>query len=150
MVNLIGRVVLGVGVLTAAFVAGHHLAAPQSNPSGVSLATSAVDHSTSEANTVINGQSTTGAPKSNNLQSTTNLQNTSVDNEPAHKISLNKQIHLVNAAALTATGGGKVVSVTPTSWHHTAAWDVRIAQSATQYDVIVSKAQHDVLAKKLV
>lgn len=135
MVNLMVRVIMGVGVITASFIAGQHSVAGQSSLSGMSLATTANNHSTAgmpSTDTEMAGANTATAP------------------EHTLTISLNKQVRLVDAAARTAVGGGTVVSVTPINWQQTAAWDVLVQQASSQYDVIVAKTDHSVLAKKTV
>lgn len=142
MMNMMVRVIMGVGVITASFVAGQHSVSSQPNQSGLSLATAAVTHSTQSGDTptvVTNstGAKTTGA---SSVGATTS-------DEPTHTLSLSKQIHLADTAALDAVGGGQVMSVTTSTWRHTPAWNIQVEQGSTRYDVLVSKAQHQVLAK---
>ncbi|OFW80958.1 MAG: hypothetical protein A2201_01400 [Alicyclobacillus sp. RIFOXYA1_FULL_53_8] len=134
MVNLMVRVIMGVGVIAASFMAGRQTAVTTPDMSELAVpavAVSAVSHSsptTTTNATVIAATST---------------------NAPVRTLPVAEQIQLADTVALAAVGGGHVISVTPGQYQQVSVWQIRISQTTQQWNVLVAQSGHAVLSKNL-
>jgi len=135
MVNLMVRVIMGIGVLAASFMAGRQTTVTTPNRSELAVPAAAV----STVSTLSHSSPTTSAAV---------IARTSTDKQ-VRPIPLAEQIRLADTVAQTAVGGGQVISVTPGQFNQIPVWQVRIQQLTQQWNVLVAQSGHNVIAKNL-